>query len=99
MQAWEREPGGLVQPMHDVEALNSLTRCPLHEVVNCTNDDKSVTTGINLKADVAKIGPAQELWLRVTVNAISLLYDPDKGLLRIVFPKYCPDFFFFPRLI
>src|SRR5437660_903314 len=44
-----------------------------------------------LEADVAVVGPRQDLWVGIPMDSLGFLHDPHEGLLRVGGPKYLPE--------
>src|SRR5690349_20252968 len=80
MQAGKLQARALIPARSDVEALHGVARTTLDQIIERRDDDQMATVRRQREADIAEIGPTQDLRLRQAIEAGALLHQPDERL-------------------
>src|SRR5947209_2752363 len=91
MKAGELETLRLRPAMHDVQALDRVARRAFHQVVERGNDHNPSQLAVKREPDITVVAAAENLWLRVSIDALALLDKPDEWLGAILLAVHVPD--------
>ena len=93
MEAGEFEAEVFLVAHADVETLDGLACCALHQIVGRGHDDQPIGMRITFESDIAVIASGEQFRFRIAMDSGRFLDDPHEWLVLVGRPVDCPDLF------